>query len=883
MKSIKTRILMSTIILVLTLVLVLGGCSIFFNYRSTNEVLKEAMTQTASIASRRISEELRAYTNVAYDAGSIARLAKTDGSVAEKQELIDQRAKTHGFERGNIIGMNGKSIFDGKDYSEREYFKTAMEGKASVSEPVLSKVTNKLAMIVAAPLWQNGIPDTKVVGCVYFAPTSTFLNDVVNSIKISENGSAYIVDKEGNTIAHKDIKRVEETENVENIAKTNKALAPLAAIHSKMRAGETGFETYTFAGDTKFVAFAPIPDSDGWSIAVNAPTTDFLDGMIISIVITAVLMVVGIFAALAVATVSANAIHKPLKICTRRLELLAHGDLSTEMEDVNTKDETKVLANSTVTIVEALKLVISDLSNCLTEFGNGNFTAKLQHQEIFIADFEPLGIAINKIIDQLSAAIVQIRISSEEVAGGSDQVSSGAQALSQGATEQASSVQELSATIQEIYSQVQQNAKDALTANENAAIVEKEIENGDEQMHNLTKAMEDINDSSSKIGKIIKTIEDIAFQTNILALNAAVEAARAGEEGKGFTVVADEIRRLAEKSSEAAEGTLDLIQNTLKAIKNGTKVARETAKNLRHVVNETAEVAGLVDEIAESCENQFQNIAEVTGNIDKISAVIQSNSATGEQSAATSEQLSAQAVSLEQLLAKFNLRDADHLVTNKKPTKEGISQEEILQDEQQTKEELSADLAYYNAMPLDSVDEELAKAIAQEPNAALAGEYGVYDEVASEADLQDLMKQDGADEDVIKNIEDIFSATDELPVVAINKQAVPTGRAKYNYFGDSTGDIEQEEQPLPSAKKSATKKATTPKTAPKPKAPSKPKAEGTKTTTKTTTKKAEASTDNGEEKPKAAPKKPRAKKQTANPEAVSTDMPENAKDNSEIK
>ncbi|MEG2054001.1 MAG: methyl-accepting chemotaxis protein, partial [Oscillospiraceae bacterium] len=375
------------------------------------------------------------------------------------------------------------------------------------------------------------------------------------------------------------------------------------------------------------------------------------------IVITAVLMVVGIFAALAVATVSANAIHKPLKICTRRLELLAHGDLSTEMEDVNTKDETKVLANSTVTIVEALKLVISDLSNCLTEFGNGNFTAKLQHQEIFIADFEPLGIAINKIIDQLSAAIVQIRISSEEVAGGSDQVSSGAQALSQGATEQASSVQELSATIQEIYSQVQQNAKDALTANENAAIVEKEIENGDEQMHNLTKAMEDINDSSSKIGKIIKTIEDIAFQTNILALNAAVEAARAGSAGKGFAVVADEVRNLAGKSSAAAKSTTELIGGSIEAVNNGTKMAQATAAALDGITAGAKKINTLINSISEASNSQSDSMQQVTMGIEQISAVVQTNSATAEESAAASEELSSQAQMLKTLMARFKVEE----------------------------------------------------------------------------------------------------------------------------------------------------------------------------------------------------------------------------------
>ncbi|MEG0762716.1 MAG: methyl-accepting chemotaxis protein [Oscillospiraceae bacterium] len=655
MKTIKARIMSGTIILVCAALLIVGGTSIVLNYNSTNQLLEQTLSEAAKLAAQRVEKELEAYSNVAYDAGSIARLADEKSTTDAKKSLIDQRAKSHGFERGNIIGVNGKSVFDGKDYSDREYFQMAMQGKASVSEPVLSKVTNKLAMIVAAPLWEGGIPDTKVVGCVYFAPPSDFLNNIVNSIKISDNGSAYIVDKDGFTIAHKDIKRVEDGENVEELAKNTPALQPLADIHAKMRAGETGFEPYTFSGVKKFSAYSPIAGSDGWSIAVNAPMSDFMGGLKTSIIVTIILMVVAFFVAVIIARRSAHAIDVPIKACAKRLAQLAEGDLTTPVPVINTKDETRQLAQSTETIVHTVSGIIKDLDYGLESLGDGDFTVDSKVKELYVGDFKSLAGSMYQIIGNLSNAISQISISSEQVASGSDQVSSGAQALSQGATEQASSIEELSATIQEMSGQIKQNAENAATANNNASIVEKEIENGDEQMKNLAKAMEEINASSGEIGKIIKTIEDIAFQTNILALNAAVEAARAGAAGKGFAVVADEVRNLASKSATAAKNTSELIVGSIAAVNKGSKMANATAEALDGITKGAQSINALVNEIAQASTEQANSMAQVTLGIEQISAVVQTNSATSEESAAASEELSGQAQMLKELVGKFKV------------------------------------------------------------------------------------------------------------------------------------------------------------------------------------------------------------------------------------
>ena len=334
---------------------------------------------------------------------------------------------------------------------------------------------------------------------------------------------------------------------------------------------------------------------------------------------------------------------------------MAEGDLDVKIS-YTSEDELGVLAVQVDKLIRKLQLIIEDENQFLAKMAEGDFTVDSTCGEAYTGGFYPLLVSFRGIADKLNDTMLQISQSSAQVAGGADQVSNGAQALAQGAAEQASSVQELAATIDEISNKVNQNADSARQASKAADCVSVKMNVSKEKMQQMTYAMGDISRCSSEIRKIMKIIEDIAFQTNILALNAAVEAARAGVAGKGFAVVADEVRNLANKSTEASENIAALIENSLQAIENGTQIADDTAQSLIQTVNDVNEMAGIIEQISEASGDQADSIAQLTVGIDQISNVVQTNSATAEESAAASEELSSQSQLMKNLVGRFQLK-----------------------------------------------------------------------------------------------------------------------------------------------------------------------------------------------------------------------------------
>lgn len=350
-----------------------------------------------------------------------------------------------------------------------------------------------------------------------------------------------------------------------------------------------------------------------------------------------------------------RAITVPVWELEQAADNLARGNLRATAIGYTAKDELGHLADSMRSVVDSLLTIIQDESTLLGEMADGNFNVRSKAEEKYVGDFGKVLESIEQIKTSLSNTLMQINLSSDQVSSGADQVSSGAQALSQGAAEQASSIEELAETIRGISNHVKHNAEYAEEADQRANAAGSEAVESNRRMQDMVSAMADISTSSREIGKIIKTIEDIAFQTNILALNASVEAARAGEAGRGFSVVAAEVRNLATKSAAASKETAALIENSLNTVKSGTRIADETAHSLDSVLESVRLVTEIIGQITASSIEQADSILQIEQGIERISEVVQTNSATAEESAAASEELSAQAQLLKDLTGQFRL------------------------------------------------------------------------------------------------------------------------------------------------------------------------------------------------------------------------------------
>ncbi|MCL2227517.1 MAG: methyl-accepting chemotaxis protein [Oscillospiraceae bacterium] len=407
-----------------------------------------------------------------------------------------------------------------------------------------------------------------------------------------------------------------------------------------------------YDGVEKYISTAVLPGSN-WTFGFAVPVDDFAANLntTSSIIMYAAIIVVALVAIFFATQFLLIRPLKPIDKIVDTARKLAAGK-TPEPLNVVTDDELGVLADDFNEFIKSTQEQVTVLS----KVANGDLTSEVVPK----SEDDILSNAINRMSENTRELITEITKSSSLVSSGAKQVSDGATSLAQGATEQAATIEQLSASIAQISESTKANAQTADKTYKLSSTIKNRAEEGSHHMDEMIAAVGDINEASRSISKIIKTIDDIAFQTNILALNAAVEAARAGQHGKGFAVVAEEVRNLAAKSAKAAKDTGDMIQNSMEKAVLGSRIAEETAASLGEIVVGINETSQLVAEISKSSEEQSEGISQINIGIDQVSQVIHQNSATAEESAATSQQMSSQADMLEHLILQFRLDSDEH-------------------------------------------------------------------------------------------------------------------------------------------------------------------------------------------------------------------------------
>ena len=527
-------------------------------------------------------------------------------------------------------------------YGTQDFYKQAQESKvASATLPTENADTGKASFYMTVPI----LDGDRFLGIVTTEISTEVFNELDMSTLGYENVFFDVLDNQNNFVYSN------------NPDAKGKNLGDLIGQkYSDMLVEKMQTKEAFFQRDSQVRYYVPlqIEGVDWWvQTAMTIPHFDqeknqLLFALILSEVIIFILVQIINFVRIS------NAL-KPLKKISEAGKEVAGGNFDVEIHYPQ-QDEIGELSRSISEVIGRSKKIVFDLRDRLDAMAGGNFTENLESEE-YVGDYAPLLESLKHIQEDMNRTLQEVHASSVQVLSSAEQVNTGAQSLSQGATEQASSIEELSANMQDISQSIQASTKTAGDAYKLQGEAGVAVLQSNEKMEEMRKAMDDITAKSNEISKIIKTIDDIAFQTNILSLNAAIEAARAGAAGKGFAVVADEVGNLAQKSAKAAQNTGLLIEETIEAVEKGAKITEETAESLNSVSKSTEEVNTLIEKISAASSKDLEGITSLNQGLQQISSVVQANSATAEQSAAASEELTGQANKMNDLVERFQLKD----------------------------------------------------------------------------------------------------------------------------------------------------------------------------------------------------------------------------------
>ncbi len=642
--KIKTKIQLVFGITMFVLAGILGIVTTVSIYDTITQQIDNSMGSSAKLAADDISNQLINYKSIAESMGYNKKFTN-DGNASEKMDLINKYVESYGFTSGNLLDVHGVSIDDGTDFSDRDYVIQALQGKVNISKVTKSKYTNKYGISIAAPLYDSA---NNINGVVYFRVDNDFLTNILTNITVSDNSYAYIIDADGDVIAHMD------EDYIGQMNLLDCGNEGLEALAKDMVAGNEGCGNYIYNGTDLLCGYSSITGANGWSIVIAAPKTDFFMGMYRMINIVIIIVIVSIILAMVVSTFLSGYISKSVIRVKDVLVAIAQGDLSKKVERTKRKDEIGILQNAAASLSVTLSDIIGVSNYALQQIAEYNLV--FEKMKSYPGEFNTLAESVNSIQEMLRNLIMSVQQSSSEVASGSRQLENAAEMLSQGTASQAEAIQGIVTDVENITERINSNSKNGTVINQRLVNLDTEIQSSNNQMTELVHAIRDIEEMSADILRIVETIDGIAFQTHILSLNASVEAARAGENGKGFVVVAEEVGKLANLSTESSTQTAELLEACIRAVNIAKEKSECTFQSLKSIVSDSAEISTAFEEISRDTLEQANSSNEIRMKVNKISDVVQSNMATAEETASSTEELSGQAVSLSNLIKQFRVR-----------------------------------------------------------------------------------------------------------------------------------------------------------------------------------------------------------------------------------
>lgn len=537
------------------------------------------------------------------------------------------------------------------DPTSRSWYQNAVSEDSTVfTAPYIDAATGSMVITVSSPIREND----SVVGVFAVDITLDSVMEMVNQMKVTDNSAPVLIDSDGNFVIHPSEEYMPHTDESGNSVVT--AAADAKGDYGKVLSLLNDDSVYMelnqdYDGDDKYFDFERLSAAD-WVIGCTIPENDVVGTLNRLKIIYAVMIVIFVVAGSVIMAAVTSFQLKPLKKITAVAGEIANGNLTAEFS-YNASDEIGKLCNSFKRCTETTIHYINDITQKLESLSNGDFTIEVTDE--YIGDFSKIKESLEHIISSMKNTLSNIDVASRQVSQGAENIAQSATELASGVSHETESINDLNDNIVSIIDKVKASDKNANNASVLANSAMSKIECSNKEMNRLLEAMKQISEMSAKTANIVKTIDDIAFQTNILALNASVEAARAGTAGKGFTVVAGEVRNLAGKSAEAASQSSSLIQQIVEAIEAGVVLANSTAQYLSEAVDDTILVDENITRISESAKEQSAYMDKIFESISSISEVVNETSGTAQSSAASSEELSGQAAMLTDLISEFKL------------------------------------------------------------------------------------------------------------------------------------------------------------------------------------------------------------------------------------